>query len=175
MPEKVVMEETAVPSFFQTGSCHARANVLGVGVSALDLPQATQFVIKAARGGQRGYVAVTGVHGVMEAQRDQEFKRILNRALVTAPDGMPMTWVGRAQGHHAMDRVYGPDLMLEIFRQTADGSLRHFLYGGKEGVADRLRQRFEAAFPGIAVCGTYCPPFRPLTAKEETYLVRTLA
>lgn len=153
---------------------HARANVLGVGLSALNLPLATQLIIEAARRGQKGYVTVTGVHGVMEAQRDHDFKRILNRSFLTTPDGMPMTWVGRAQGYHEMDRVYGPDLMLEIFGQTADGSVRHFFYGGQEGVAERLRQKLEAAFPGAVVCGTYTPPFRALTAEEEDSLVQTL-
>jgi N-acetylglucosaminyldiphosphoundecaprenol N-acetyl-beta-D-mannosaminyltransferase len=158
-----------------TKASHARANVLGVGLSALNLPLATRLIIEAARRGRKGYVTVTGVHGVMEAQRDDEFKRILNRSFLTTPDGMPMTWVGRAQGYREMDRVYGPDLMLDIFRQTADGSVRHFFYGGKEGVAERLRQKLEATFPGVVVCGTYTPPFRALTAEEENALVETLA
>jgi len=171
----VVMQEQTTSGTLAAERNHARANVLGVGLSALNLPAAAQLIIGAARLGRKGYVAVTGVHGVMEAQRDHEFKRILNRAFLTTPDGMPMTWVGRAQGHREMDRVYGPDLMLEIFRQTADGSVRHFFYGGKEGVAERLRRRLGDTFPGAVICGTYTPPFRALTPEEEDVLVQTLA
>ena len=47
-----------------------RANVLGVGVSAINMPQAIGLLEKWIEDGQRGYVCVTGVHGVMEAQRD---------------------------------------------------------------------------------------------------------
>ena len=32
------------------------------------------------------------------------------------------------------------------------------------GVADALKVRLEAQFPGVTICGTYCPPFRPLDA-----------
>ena len=32
--------------------------------------------------GKRGYICVTGVHGVMEAQTDSEFRHILNRAFL---------------------------------------------------------------------------------------------
>ena len=75
-----------------------RVNVLGVGVSAINLSQATGLILEAVRQNRRGYVAVTGVHGVSEAQSDPEFRRILNAAFLNTPDGMPMSWVGRLQG-----------------------------------------------------------------------------
>src|SRR5580704_9995532 len=94
----------------------SRANVLGVGVHAVNMNQAVATIDQAVRNRRKGYVCVTGVHGVMEAQSDSEFKQILNNSLLTTPDGMPMGWVGRLQGFRHMDRVYGPDLMLELCR-----------------------------------------------------------
>ena len=55
---------------------------LGVGISVLDQDRAREFLFDAARRGERGYVAVTGVHGVSEAQRDDNLREILNRALL---------------------------------------------------------------------------------------------
>ena len=75
------------------------ADVLGVRVSAVDLKSAIDLSdrwIRSARG--HGYICATGVHGVMEAHADSEVRRILNRALINVPDGMPMTWVGHLQG-----------------------------------------------------------------------------
>ena len=37
--------------------------------------------------GQDGYVCVTGVHGIMEAQADESFRNILNHSFLTTPDG----------------------------------------------------------------------------------------
>ena len=151
-----------------------RVNILGVGVSAINLSQATALILEAVRQKRRGYVAVTGVHGVSEAQSDPEFRRILNAAFLNTPDGMPMSWVGRLQGFQDMGRVYGPDLMLSLCEATQDGSVRHFFYGGAPGVADDLSAALSLRFPGIAVCGTYTPPFRPLNSEEETELFRRL-
>src|SRR6516164_1102049 len=151
-----------------------KANVLGVGVAAINLAQATQLILEAVREKRKGYVAVTGVHGVSEAQTDSEFRRILNAAFLNTPDGMPLTWVGRLQSVRDMDRVYGPDLMLSVCAATQDGSIRHFFYGGAPGVADELRTALSTRFPGISVCGTYTPPFRPLTFDEETELLGRL-
>jgi N-acetylglucosaminyldiphosphoundecaprenol N-acetyl-beta-D-mannosaminyltransferase len=152
----------------------SRANVLGVGVHAIDLPSAVSIIENAVRERVKGYVCVTSVHGVMEAQRDPEFRDILNHALLVTPDGMPTVWVGRMQGNSGMKRVFGPDLMLEVCRRSAGTGTRHFLYGGKPGIADELAEGLQHRFPGIKVVGTFTPPFRPLEPSEQLALERQL-
>ncbi len=152
-----------------------RVNVLGVGVSAINLDQATAAVGLALTERRKGYVCVTGVHGVSEAQTDPELKAILNGAFLNTPDGMPMVWMGRIQGCGAMDRVYGPDLMLRVCEWTCRNGFSHFLYGGGPGVAEELKARLEARFPGLKIVGTYTPPFRPLTPAEEADLAARVA
>ena len=147
-----------------------RFNVLGVALSAMDLRIATEAVLEALRARRKGYVCVTGVHGVIEAQHDAGFRGILNGAFLNTTDGMPLVWLGKRAIGRFVDRVYGPDLMLEIFRATQNTPFRHFFYGGAPGVAEELQAKLEARFPGVTVCGTYCPPFRPLTAEEQAAL-----
>jgi len=148
--------------------------VLGVGVHAIDLPSAASIIESAVREGTKGYVCVTSVHGVMEAQRDPQFRDILNRSLLVTPDGMPTVWVGRMQGNSTMKRVFGPDLMLEICRRSAGTGIRHFLYGGNPGIAAELAERLRCRFPGITVVGTFTPPFRPLEPSEQLALERQM-
>jgi N-acetylglucosaminyldiphosphoundecaprenol N-acetyl-beta-D-mannosaminyltransferase len=143
-----------------------KTNILGVGISVLDQDRAREFLFKAARNGRRGYVTVTGVHGVSEAQNDPDLKRILNHSLLCTPDGMPMVWMGRMQGHDSIRRVYGPDLMLNLCQHSGTDGFRHFLFGGKPGVADSLSANLRGRFPGLNIVGTYSPPFRPLDAAE---------
>ena len=143
-----------------------RVNVLGVAVSAVNLPSALAVVAEAVRTRRKGYICVTGVHGVMEAQSDPGFRRILNEALLCTPDGMPMVWVGWWQGQRDMRRVYGPDLMLDVCAWSEKNSCRHFFFGGAEGVAGLLASRLQARFPGLQTVGTFAPPFRPLTDEE---------
>ena len=89
-----------------------RVDVLGVGVSAIDMPMTLQLIDQWISQGDRRYICVTGVHGVMESQRDPRLRNVHNRSGLTTPDGMPLVWAGRAAGARHMDRVYGPDLML---------------------------------------------------------------
>lgn len=148
----------------------SRVDVLGVKVSAIDLKRAVSLVDAAISGGRSGYVCVTGVHGVMEAQKDAVLRQILNNALINAPDGMPMSWVGWLSGFSAMDRVYGPEFMLAVCELSVKRGYRHFLLGGKPGVAEALKRALLAKFAGLNVVGTYTPPFRALTYSEEEEL-----
>ena len=151
-----------------------RVNVLGVGLSVLNLRTALAAIADAIGRRQKGYICVTGVHGVMEAQADEAFKRILNGAFLCTPDGMPMVWAGRLRGHREMDRVYGPDLMLDVCAWSETSGARHFFYGGAHGVAEVLVQKLQARFPKLEIGGTFTPPFRPLDAKEEKHFTETI-
>jgi N-acetylglucosaminyldiphosphoundecaprenol N-acetyl-beta-D-mannosaminyltransferase len=147
-----------------------RVNVLGVGIDPLNLPAALSTIGEAIRTRAKGYVCVTGVHGVSEAQDNPAFRAILNRALLNTPDGMPMVWLGRWQGRRGMDRVYGPDLLLEACRVSQEAKWRHFFYGGAPGVAPQLAASLQSRFPKLIVAGTYAPPFRPLNESETEEL-----
>ncbi len=147
-----------------------RVNVLGVGLSVLNLPTAVAAFADAIAQRHKGYVCVTGVHGVIEAQDDPNFRRILNHAFLCTPDGMPMSWLGWLRGHREMDRVYGPDLMLDVCARGEQEGWRHFFYGGAPGVAELLRDKLKEKFPAMQVVGTYTPPFRALTPEEEAQL-----
>jgi len=139
-----------------------RYNVLGVGVSALTLPAARDFVLAARGRRQVGYVCVTTVHGISEARTDPEFRAILNASALTTPDGMPLVWLGP----RGVQRVYGPDLLLAVCDSGRAAGLRHYFYGGAPGVAAALQARLAERFPGLAVVGAYTPPYRPLTPEE---------
>ena len=147
-----------------------RVNVLGVGISVLNLQTALTAIAAAVRERRKGYLCITGVHGVMEAQDDPAFKNILNAALLCTPDGMPMVWAGKLAGHREMGRVYGPDLMLDVCAWSETSGAKHFFYGGADGVAELLARQLLEKFPRLKIAGTYTPPFRRLMADEEKQL-----
>ncbi|SMF21025.1 N-acetylglucosaminyldiphosphoundecaprenol N-acetyl-beta-D-mannosaminyltransferase [Tistlia consotensis] len=151
-----------------------RENVLGVGVSALNLDRACASVERWIAEGERHYVCVTGVHGVMESRRDPALRRIHNAAGLVTPDGMPLVWMLKLGRHAGVDRVYGPDLMLELFRRSEQKGFRHFLYGSTPEVLARLQARLAERFPAAEVVGSFSPPFRPLSEAESAAIVERI-
>jgi len=151
---------------------HEHVNILGVKISATNTSGAVSLAEQWIERGTPGYVCVTGVHGVMEAQRDPDLLRILNGAVLNTPDGMPLTWIGRLYGFRHMDRVFGPDFMTEMCGISVERDYRHFIFGGKPGVAELLSENLQRKFPGLRIVGAYTPPFRSLSTKEERDLIR---
>jgi N-acetylglucosaminyldiphosphoundecaprenol N-acetyl-beta-D-mannosaminyltransferase len=148
-----------------------RVDVLGVQVSAIDMPMALDEIERWITTHEPHYVCVTGVHGVMESQGDPDLLEIHNRSGLTTPDGMPMVWAGRRAGAHWMSRVYGPDLMLALCERAAVRGWSSYFYGGKPGVPESLSAALRALFPGLIVVGMESPPFRALTADEDQAVV----
>ena len=123
----------------------------------------------------KGYICVTGVHGIMEAQRDAGFRAIHNRAFLCTPDGMPTVWVGHLQGHRRMRRVYGPDFMLEMCRLSVAPGYRHFLYGGNRGVGELLKRRLESLAARHPHRGDMHSAVSSTYSEEEDQLIQTVA
>ncbi len=112
-------------------------------------------------------VFATSVHGLTLAARDAGFGGLVNQAALAVPDGMPLLWFGRLRGHRGMERLRGTDLM----RQTCAGSvgrgIRHYLYGGAPGVAERAAEALRQRYAGLAIAGCHAPPFRALSVEEQ--------
>jgi N-acetylglucosaminyldiphosphoundecaprenol N-acetyl-beta-D-mannosaminyltransferase len=151
----------------ETQPVEERVNVLGIGVSAVNMDTATGTIHDWIDTGQHHYVCVTGVHGVMESWQSADIRRIHNAAGMVTPDGMPLAWLLQAAGYKDSDRVCGPELMPRIMVDGQVRGDRHFFYGATEETLQRLQRRMLEFAPQAHIVGVLAPPFRPLTAAED--------
>lgn len=119
-------------------------------------------------------ISATGAHGIITALENNEFDHILKKFKHNIPDGMPAVWVGRLKGAKEMQRCYGPDFFKQMMITSAGKSINHYLCGGKEGVADRLKQACEAKFNNYNIVGAYSPPFREMSEAEMKKLAEDI-
>jgi N-acetylglucosaminyldiphosphoundecaprenol N-acetyl-beta-D-mannosaminyltransferase len=138
-------------------------DVIGQSVHALTPSTALRVMEQAVDAGRSAFVCFANVHGVMLARRDAELRRAYAEALLVAPDGMPLVWVGRRAGV-AVERVYGPDMALEVAGLAARRAWPVYFFGGGTGVAREFADRARALHPGLTIAGAETPPFEPLDA-----------
>ncbi|UHG90338.1 WecB/TagA/CpsF family glycosyltransferase [Spirosoma oryzicola] len=119
-------------------------------------------------------VSATGAHGLVTAFKEPDFKAVLDSFYWNLPDGMPGVWVGKLKGAQQMTRCYGPDVFRYVFANSANKPVKHFLCGGKEGVADELKAAVAKKFGNSQVVGTFCPPFREMSDDEFKALAETI-
>jgi len=116
-------------------------------------------------------ISLTGAHGIVFAQKIPHFKEILQGFYMNLPDGMPGVWASRLKGANKIERCYGPDFFEAMMRASASTPIKHYLCGGKEGVADKLKKVCKSQFGNDNIVGTFSPPFRPV----EQFDYRTIA
>jgi N-acetylglucosaminyldiphosphoundecaprenol N-acetyl-beta-D-mannosaminyltransferase len=148
--------------------------ILGIPVSAIDLPTAVDTIEGWVKRRERQFVCVREVNGLIEAQKDAELRRLHEDAGLVTPDGMPLVWLSRMRGRHHVKRVCGRDLMLAVCESSVANGYSHFLYGGTPTVMELLKRNLLARFPGLRIAGDYCPPFRPLTEQEDAEVIRSI-
>jgi N-acetylglucosaminyldiphosphoundecaprenol N-acetyl-beta-D-mannosaminyltransferase len=151
-----------------------RIDILGVGVSAINMDMAIETIDQWIAKRQNHYICCTDVHGIVRSQSDRRLREIQDKAGLVTPDGMPLVWISRLRNYRQVGRVYGPDLMSEVCSHSASRGYRHFLYGGDKEVPGKLADRLMLKYPGIQIVGTYSPPFRPLTPEEDEAIIQRI-
>jgi N-acetylglucosaminyldiphosphoundecaprenol N-acetyl-beta-D-mannosaminyltransferase len=151
-----------------------RTSLLGVHVTAFNLPAAVAEMEQALAANQRVYASTCPVYTLMQGHERSEVRAALNGAAWVTPDGMPIVWALRLRGATLAGRVYGPDLMLALTKAAAQYGYAQFYLGGAPGVAADLAQRLQQRFPGLRVAGTFTPPFRRSTPAEDDDLANLI-
>lgn len=143
-------------------------SVLGVRIDAVDYAAAVERTLAAARQRQPMAVSALAVHGVMTGVLDSAQRYRLNRFDLLVPDGQPvrwaLSWLHRVK---LPDRVYGPNLMLDICRRAGEENLPIFLFGGKPEMLEALHAQLSKRFPSLQIAGIRPSAFRQLTPAER--------
>lgn len=148
-----------------------RVNILGVGVSAVNMAMALEAIEGWIAHREPNYICVTPAHSVMDCVNNPMLYPLFNQSGMTVPDGMAIVWLLKLHGQAHVGRVCGPDLMDAVMAVSLEKGWRHFFYGGHPGVPERLAERFSSRYPGLQIAGWYSPPFRDLTPEEDEQVV----
>jgi N-acetylglucosaminyldiphosphoundecaprenol N-acetyl-beta-D-mannosaminyltransferase len=104
-------------------------------------------------------VFTPNVQRVVAARRDDSIREIYEEADLLLPDGMPLYWSSRLLRRGLKERVAGSDLIFTFCERASKRGHRVFFLGAAPGVAAQAAENLAARYPGLAVAGTYSPPF----------------
>lgn len=149
--------------------------ILNVPVSTVNMPTAVETILGWIEKRASHYVCVRDVHGIMRSQEDPELAKIHEGAGLVTPDGMPLVWILRSRGYEQSSRVCGADLVAAVCEASLKTGARHYFFGGKPGVAERMSAELTRQFPGLKIAGLSTPPFRALTPNEDANVTAKIA
>jgi N-acetylglucosaminyldiphosphoundecaprenol N-acetyl-beta-D-mannosaminyltransferase len=160
----------------EAGEIHPRrvGKVLDVDIDVLRWDEALDRVHAWASRGESRYVCIVNAHSVVTARQDPRFCAAIADSDMATPDGAPVAWMLRRQGHDDQQPISGPDLMLKYCAAAAGRNEPIFLLGGTEQTLARLQRTLPALCPGLRIAGAISPPFRRLTPDEDARIVDTI-
>lgn len=101
-----------------------------------------------------GYICVLSVHGFSYSLINEIFSEALNNSLANLPDGMPVKLYASFETSSHVERIYGPDLMVDILNNFNNFKNRKvFFLGGNEHVRIKMIDKINTIYPNISVVG----------------------
>ncbi|ESA37694.1 family glycosyl transferase [Leptolyngbya sp. Heron Island J] len=149
-------------------------NVIGFPVTAESFDAQIDTMLSWAHQRLSKVVCVANVHMLVEAKCSAGFARVLHRADMLTPDGMPLVWVTSRLRKRKQDRVAGMDIMLSLCKKASKENISVFFLGSTPDVLWNMEQHLRKEFPELKIAGLESPPFRPLTIEEDAALVQRI-
>ncbi len=151
-----------------------RISMLNTEVSVTNLDSASLYIEDCINQRCQTYVCVAPVSTIVDAHENDEYRKIINHSGMTTPDGMPVVWLGRMKGERAIERTYGPDLMLKCCDLSQQKGYRHFFYGGTTQSNELMIANLGKKFPQLNIVGKITPPIRNIGEKEDQVVLEEI-
>ncbi len=92
---------------------------------------------------------------VVAAQKDSEFRQIINSADLVVPDGKGIMLAAQYLGKPLSERITGVDLTWAVSKLAEDRGYRVFFLGGQRDIAKEASTRIKKLHPRLRVTGFY--------------------
>ena len=148
--------------------------VVSVDLSSGHYDRFIEQIIELARVRISSYICVANAHMTIEAWQNPDFATVVNCADIVTPDGMPLVKSLKLLYGIEQDRVAGMDLLPGLIAEAELIGLSLFFYGSTDDVLCKITERVGHDHPGVRIAGTYSPPFRVLSEREERGIVEEI-
>ncbi len=153
--------------------------IAGVAFNKIRIAFFKDYIKKNLQNDKKCFIVTPNPEIVVEANKDNKYKDILNSADISIPDGIGIIWASnyvlkrkrnfikalvsiiylffnKEQLFSILpERVTGVDLFEYICKHSTENKRKIFLLGAAPGVAEKVKQAMEKKYEGINIVGTY--------------------
>lgn len=127
--------------------------LLDVTIDNVSRAVARERVIEFLQEPRLHHIVTPGPEFLLEASAHKKFREILNRADLSLADGFGIHIGARMTGQKLLQRIPGADFTLELMSIAAKQQARVFLFGGRNGIAERAGEKLLKLFPQLDIVG----------------------
>lgn len=132
-----------------------KTEILGVRFDNLTQQEAAQRGRQLLEEDKFHYVVTPNPEFLLAAEKDPEFRRVLNAADLVLPDGIGVVYSAKILGTPLKERVPGIEFAEAMLSALNEMGGRLYLLGAKPGVAEEAGRRICARYSDLVLCGTH--------------------
>lgn len=145
-----------------------KIKLFGVDYSLTDYEKAAQLIVDCGLKHISYGVSALAVHGLIESYRNPVLLEKVNKIDLVVPDGQPIRWaLNLFHNAQLKDRVYGPQLTLDVLKGANEKKMKVYLFGSSEETLRKFSSNINKWFPHILICGMHIDRFRDATIEED--------
>ena len=148
-----------------------KTEILGIGFDDLSRQEAARRGAELLAEDKFHYVVTPNPEFILAAEKDTDFRAVLNGADLVLPDGIGVVYSAKILGTPLKERVPGIEFAADMLACLNEMGGRLFLLGAKPGVAEKAGENILARYPNIVLCGTRDGYFKD----EEAVLLEVAA
>ena len=141
-------------------------DILGVRVNEVNMDEALCNAKKFLETNKCDTIFTPNPEFIVNAEKDEEFKNILNSSSLNIPDGNGIVWASKKLGNPLKERVAGYDFIHKLFDYGKDNNVSFYFLGARPGVAEKAKDVMEKKYEGLKVIGT-CDGYFEVTDEEK--------
>ena len=148
-----------------------KIDVLGVLVNTDTKTEILAQILQRLKASQKTFIVTPYSESLVAAQKDEEFKRVLNSADISLPDGVGVALAARwTKAGVIRERIPGREFVWDLARLASENNYSIFLLGGFDDTPQLAAAALKERFPNLRIAGTAAPdensPFTPSLIKE---------
>ena len=148
-----------------------KKDILGVRFDDVSRQEAAQLGAAMLEQDQFHYVVTPNPEFILAAEKDADFRQVLNSADLVIPDGIGVVYSAKILGTPLKERVPVIEFAADMLAKLDQMGGRLYLLGAKPGVAQEAGRRILERHPNIVLCGTHDGYFKD----EEAVLLEVAA
>lgn len=145
--------------------------IFGVPIHRVTMIEAVEILKGYLKEDRIHIVATPNAEIIMMAQKDEEYKKILNETDLNVPDGSGVVFASKVFNKPLKERVAGFDLMMEFVKWASHKDVSVYLLGAKPEVVEKAQSNLKNLYPSLKIVGFHHGYFNE---KEEENIIEDI-
>ncbi len=138
----------------------------GVRLDDINLDEVVAEVESMIDEHRHGLIATVNAEFIVEAQKNQPYREVLNSAALALPDGSGATILARLRRTPLQERIPGVDLAERLVKEASERGWRIFLLGGANAAARKAADVWTSRYPELQIAGIHDGSSKPEAARQ---------